>query len=177
MTTEQIFTTITVGLTSVNVLLTYFNLRHSRKKEFQDKLFQFKIDAYKTLNDACYFAIKRLDVNSTPYVEIYNYTDEKEWVKYCEANMGTEIIEVFKLQDLVYGQAMYLPTDVVDKFYDFTNDCISFVTHAYHFDTGLIISNQDRLWDKYIELLNLIRKDLNIELIDTGLKHRISSRM
>jgi hypothetical protein len=177
MTTEQIFTTITVGLTSVNVLLTYFNLRHSRKKEFQDKLFQFKIGAYKTLNDAYYSAVKRLDVNSTPYVEIYNYTDEKEWVKYCEANMGTEIIEGFKLQDLVYGQAMYLPRDVVDKFYDFTNDCISFVTHAYHFDTGLIISNHDRLWDKYIELLNLIRKDLNIELIDTGLKHRISSRM
>lgn len=166
-----------VGLTSVNVLLTYFNLRHSRKKEFQDKLFQFKIDAYKTLNDACYAAVKRLDVNSTPYFEIYNFTDKDKWAKHCEANIGAEIIEGFKLQDLVYGQAIYLPTDVVDKFYEFTNDCISFVTQSYHFDTGLIILNQDRLWNKYIELLNLIRKDLNIELIDTGLKHRISSRM
>src|SRR5664279_5851377 len=106
MTTEQIFTTITVGLTSVNVLLTYFNFRRSRKKEFQDKLFQFKVDAYKTLNDACYGAVKRLDINSSPYVAIYDYSDEAEWVKYCEANMGTEIIHGFKLQDLVYGQAM-----------------------------------------------------------------------
>ncbi len=177
MTTDQIFITITVVLTSINVLLTYFNLRHSRKKEFQDKLFQFKIDAYKLLNEACYSAVKRLDINSKPYVEIYKFTDKKEWVKYCEANMGAEIIDGFKLQDLVYGQAMYLPADVVDKFYCFTNNCISFVTQAYHFDTGLIISNQDRLWEEYIELLNLIRKDLNIELIDTGLRHRISSRM
>lgn len=177
MITEQLFTTITVGLTSANVLLTYFNLRHDRKKDFQDKLFQFKIDAYNTLNDACYVAVKRLDINSTPYVEIYNYSDKEKWVKYCEANMGTEIIEGFKLQDIIFEQAIYLPPDVVKKFFEFSNDCISFVTHVYHFDTSLIITNQDQLWGKYIELLNLIRKDLKIELIDTSLNWRISSRI
>lgn len=177
MTTEQILTIITVGLTSINILITYFNLRYNRKKDFQDKLFQYKLDAYKTLNSTCYNAVKRLDINSTPFVKIYDYKEEKEWLEYCEANMGDEIIENFKLQDQVYAEAMYLPTEVVDKFYDFTNDCISFVTQAYHFDTALIIANQDKLWNKYIELLNLVRRDLNIELIDIGLKNRITSRI
>jgi len=177
MTTEQIFTTITIGLTAANVLLLYSNLRNSQRKDFQDKLFQFKIDAYKTLNDACYATVKRLDINSSPYVEIYNYADKEQWVTYCEAYMGSEIIDGFKLQDLVYGQAMYLPVEVVDEFYTFTNDCISFVTQVYHFDAGLIIDNQDLLWDKYINILNLIREDLNIKLIDTGLKRRIVSKM
>jgi hypothetical protein len=136
-----------------------------------------KVDAYKSLNDACYASIMRLDINSTPYVEIYNYADENEWLKYCEANMGAEIIEGFRLRDLVYRQVIYLPTEIVDKFYDFSNDCLSFVTQAYHFDASIIIANQDRLWEKYIDLMNSIRKDMNIEIIDTGLRRRISSRI
>lgn len=46
---------------------------------------------------------------------------------------------------------------------------------SYHFDTGYIIENQQKLHDIYWELLNMYRKDLNIESIDIDLKKRLLS--
>lgn len=177
MSTEQIFTSITILLTSVNVALIYFSLRQSRRKDFEDKLFQIKLEAYQDLNKFCHENIKRLSINSTPFVEIYDYKDEKEWGEYCVKNMDEQFIKGFELQDLTFKYSLLLPSKIVDKFYDFSNMCIHFVTMSYHFDTGLIINNQDRLWDLYIDLINEFRKDLDIDIIDGGLRQRITSKM
>jgi hypothetical protein len=175
MTTEQTFTLVTIVLTTANAVMTFLNLRYSRKKDFQDKLYQLKLDAYKELNDACYETTQRLDINSSPFVEIYDTKDKDEWLKYCETNMGEQISKSFDLQKLTYKYSLILPADIVDKYHEFTNKCISFVTISYHFDTGLIIENQDRLWDLYIDILNSFRKDLEIDTIDGGLRQRINS--
>jgi len=177
MTIEQTFTAITITLTIINAALIYFNLRHSRKKDFQDKLFQLKLDAYKEMNDACYSSIKRLDIESTPFVQIYDIKDKGEWTKYCENNMGEQFQKGFELLDLAYKYTFILPPSVVNKLHEFSNYCISFVTMTYHFDTGLIIDNQERLWDLYTDLTNEFRKDLNIEIIDGSLRQRISSKI
>ena len=174
MATEQFFTLVALLLTAANASLTYFNFRHNRKKDFQDKLYQLKLEAYKELNDACYLITRSLDINSSPFVEIYEFEDKKEWIKYCEQNMGNEISKGFDIQKLTYKYSLILPSNIIDKYYDFTNQCIAFVTMSYHFDTSLIIHNQENLWDLYIELLNEFRKDLKIESIDSSLKKRIS---
>lgn len=177
MNSQTIFTLSTILLTSINVGLTYLNIKNSRRKEFQDKLFQLKLDAYKEMNDVCYNATKRLNVNSFPFCEIYNFKDKKEWENYCIKNMGEQFHLGFGMQDLTYKYSLILPKSVVEKYYDFTNYCINFITTTYHFDTGLMIDNQERIWDLYNKLLNEFRKDLNIEIIDGGLQQRISSKM
>lgn len=174
MTIEQTFTLTTIILTTVNVGLTYFNLKYNRKKDFQDKLYQLKLDAYRELNESCYEATQRLDINSTPFVQIYDFKDKSEWTEYCKQNMGEQFIQSFDLQKLTFKNSLILPSDIVDKYHEFTNFCISFVTSSYHFDQGLIINNQDRLWDLYTDLLNSFRKDLQIETIDGSLSKRIS---
>lgn len=72
---------------------------------------------------------------------------------------------------------MILPSNVVGEYYDFANRCISFVASTYHFETGIISDNQEQLWDKYFDLLNSYREDLNIHIIDESLKQRMSSKM
>ncbi len=177
MTPEQTFTMTALVLTLVNVLLTYSNFRHNRKKDFQDRLFSLKIEAYNVLNEACYFRLKDLDINSTPFVQIYDYKDDKTWQKYCEKSMGPEIVAGFKLRNLIYAQAIYLPSDVLNRFLEFADDCISFVSQAYNFDTEHIINRQDALERAYVTLVNEIRMDLKIEVIDSGLQRRLSSKI
>lgn len=177
MTMTAIFTIISIGLTAINAGLTYWNLRHNRKKDFQDKLYQLKLTAYTELSAACYEATKQLDINSSPFVEIYDFDDKDKWSKYCEKNMGEQFAKSFDMQKLTYRHTLYLPSNIVDKYHEFTNYCISFVTTSYHFDTGLIISNQDRLWGMYIDLLKEFRKDLNIDMIDGDLRSRITSKI
>lgn len=176
MKTEHYLTLFGIFLTLINIILTYFNLRFSRRKEFQDKLFQLKFEAYNELNNACYESVNRLDINSTPFVQIYDFKQKDEWVEYCENNMGNEYKQSHDIQRLMYKYSLILPSDIIEKYYEFTNACISFVTSCYHFDSELISNNQNQLANLYVDLINKFRTDLNIDLIDGSLSRRISSK-
>lgn len=174
MTSGQIFAFVTILLTLANVLITFFNMRYGRKKDFQDKLFNLKLDAYREINEAAYQATRRLQINSEPFNRIYDFKNKDEWAKFCEVNLNEQFKESFELQLLTYKHSLILPSIVVDKYHDFTGLCVAFVTMTHHFDTGLIVENQDRLWEMYIDLLNEFRKDLRIEIIDSSLQKRVS---
>lgn len=175
MSNEQYFTILSIAFTAINVAISFSIFKYNRKKDFQDKLFQIKLDAYKELNEICYETLKRLDINSTPFVQIYDFTNKEEWVEYCEKEMGEQIVLSFALKDFAYKYSLVLPTKILDQFNIFTNASLSFITMSYHFDTGYIIENQQKLHDIYWELLNMYRKDLNIESIDIDLKKRLLS--
>lgn len=177
MTTPEKIALFSIVLTGINVFLTYSNYKHNRKKDFQDKLYQLKLAAYTELGEACYEAIMRLDINSTPFVQIYDFEEKEKWIKYCEQNMSEQFSKSIEMQKLTYKHTLYLPNKIIDKYHDFTKYCISFVTTSYHFDTDLIISNQDRLWDLYLDILDGFRSDLNIEIIDVDLRTRITSKI
>jgi len=80
-----------------------------------------------------------LEINSSPFVEIYIFKGKEEWSKYCVQNTGESFSIGSTLQQEVYQYAFYLPVDVVDKFYGFSSLCISFVPISYHFDQALIV--------------------------------------
>lgn len=81
MSNKQYFTILTIALTSIHGAISFSIFRYNRKKDFQDKLFLLKLDAYKELNEICYETLKRLDINSTPFVQLYDFTYKAEWVK------------------------------------------------------------------------------------------------
>ena len=169
---------ITLGnavLTAVTLTISYFNYHYSRKKDFQDKLFQIKLDAYKELNAKCYDAFRTLNILSSPFSEIYNFEEnEKEkWDEFFQKEISKLYHVGFKLQETIYGYAHLLPNSVIEQYYEFSNFCLGFVTMSAHFDAGLIINNTDRLWGYYTDLLNTIREDLKIETIDKGLLKRV----
>ena len=79
------------------------------------------------------------------------------------------------MQESIYGYAYLLPTAVIEKYDDFSNFCLGFVTMSAQFDTALIVDNTDRMWAYYTELINLIRHDLKIEVIEKGLLKRVTN--
>lgn len=168
---------INVFFLAVNAIILYFTVIYGRKKDFEDDLYKRKLDAYNFLSNECYQLYKRLDINSTPFVHIYDIETEEEWIKHCTNNMNELHHLGFDLQDTIYKYAVYLPNPVIDKLINFSNHCLSFVTMSYHFDTELIIKNQDHLWDLYLNLLTEFRKDLSIEAIDHSLRERMTETM
>lgn len=175
MSTAETFTLCNIVLTSVTLTFTYFNYHHSRKKDFQDKLFQIKLDAYKELNARCYDAYLTLNINSAPFNEIYNIETKEEWDKYFDKEFMGLYKVGFELQEVIYSYAYLLPNDIIEKYYEYSNFCLGFVTMSAHFNTGLIVDNTGRLWEYYTDLVNSIRHDLKIEIIDKGLLKRVTN--
>lgn len=134
MKPEMLISIANILLTTINVMTTYFNLRFNRRKD---------------LSAACYEIVVKLDVNSTPFVQIYDYQSKEEWTEYCEKNMGELIIEGFALEKVLYKHVLVVPIEIREHFNEFKSKCLSFIKNSYHFDTGLIIENQDLLWDLY----------------------------
>lgn len=130
MSTIEIITLSNTVLTTITLTLTYFNYHHSRKKDFQDKLFQIKLDAYKELNAKCYDAYLTLNINSEPFNEIYKIDTKDEWDRYFDKEFMGLYKVGFQLQETIYGYAYLLPNDVITKYYDFSNFCLGFVTYG-----------------------------------------------
>jgi hypothetical protein len=177
MTTEQKFTIITILLTAINAFMTYINFRHNRKKEFQEKLFELKLEAFNEINQVCLNAIRRLDINSSPFNEIYEYKNLEAWEEYCEKNIGEQFIKSLDMKDLTYKYGIIIPPCILDKYHEFANLCVAYVTTSTHFETKLIVNLQEKLHNHYIDILNEFRTDLKIETIDDSLKNRLLSKM
>jgi len=174
MTNIEIITLSNTVLTTVTLALAYFNYSHSRKKDFQDKLYQLKLDAYKDLNAKCYDAYLALSSNAEPFDQLNEIDTPEEWDKVL-GKASSKLYKIgYGLQESFFGYAYLLPDKVLDQYHEYSNFCIGFATMAFHYDTVLIADNTDRLWDYYTGLVNLIRQDLNIEVIDKGLLKRVS---
>lgn len=177
MTTIETLTLVNIILTALTLTIAYFNYLHFRKKEFQEKLYQIKIDAYKDISRRCYDAYQELDVNSSPFVEIYDHKDKKAW----EAHFLQEVTKMYKvgnsLEKHVYQYTIFIPNDLADKIYEYAGICTSYVTQFSHFDTGLNCHTHDKIWELYIDIIEAIRNDLKIEIIDRSLLKRITHKI
>lgn len=162
---------------AINVGIIYWTLIHNKKKDFEDQLFKEKFDTYKDLIESAYDALKKLDINSSPFVEIYDIKTKKEWEEYFP-KMAAKMFKIgFGLEDKIRKKSIYLPANIAEKFIEYSRLCVWYVTNCYHYDTGLIIDVQDKLWDLFFDLTNEIRADLKIDLIDESLKKRIFENM
>jgi hypothetical protein len=173
MTTPEILTLANIILTAITLTVVYFNYRHSREKDFQDNLYKIKVKSYKKIINQCLDVWQQLDINSTPFVQIYDFKNENEWTIYYEKEV-TKLIHIgFDIQKTVFRETTFLPAKVMDTIFDFSNKCIRYVVIAGHFDTGLIIEKQDELHVLFFEVINSLRTDLGIEIIDESLQKRI----
>jgi len=177
MSFEKWITFVNLFLLCANLCIAYFGLRLNRKKDFQDTLYKFKIEAYKTIVDECYTAYGDLNVNAHPFVTVYDYEDTAEWKTKFQSEI-TQLFSVgFGLQKLVYRNSAFLPPEIVDQLHNYSEECLSFVTKASNGDTAIMVEQQDKLWDLLIELINAIRKDLKTDIIDATLASRIHGRL
>ena len=173
MTTPETLTIVNIILTIVTIAVSYANYTHIREKDFHDNLYKTKVEAYKKLIDQCVDVWKQLDINSTPFVQIYEIKDPEEWKEYYLKEVSKLFHLGFDLQKEIFKHTTFLPSKVMDKVFEFSEQCLSYVTIASHFDTGLIIERQDELHELFFEVVNTLRSDLGIEVINESLKSRI----
>lgn len=173
MTTPEILTMVNIFLTVITIAVSYANYTHTRQKEFQENLYKIKIETYKKIIEQCHDAWHQLDINSTPFVEIYSIKEKHDWEIYYKKEVVKLIHLGFDIEKIIFKETMFLPTKVMDKVYEFATKCIRYVVIASHFDTGLIIEHQDELHELFFEVVNAFRNDLGIEIIDESLKSRI----
>jgi hypothetical protein len=173
MTNPEILTTVNIVLTVITIAVSYSNYTHIRQKDFQDSLYKIKVEAYKKLIEQCHDAWHQLDINSTPFVQIYDFNTKEEWEDYYKREVAGLVHIGFDIEKTIFKETMFLPAKVMDKVYEFTTKCIRYVVIASHFDTGLIIEQQDELHELFFEVVNTFRSDLGIEVIDESLKSRI----
>ena len=173
MTMEETLTTINIILTSMTLVVGYLTYRFSKKKDFEDKLFQIKIEAYKEINNACFKAFQKLDVNSTPFIELYDFKTKEKWEKYYEKNIIPYYNVGIGIEKLVFKHSLFLPQEIVGKVDEYGQFCLSYVTQYSHFNSGLNCESHDRLWELYTELLGLFKENLHVLELDQGLVSRI----
>lgn len=162
-------------LTFINVILTYFNFSTSRKKDFEDKLYQLKIDIYQDLSHKLQSHILRLDINQEPFIKLYEIRDNKKWTKYLQNTTADIIGDTIDIQNEIFKHYHILPQKVIQKYSELTELFLGFIAQSYHGDSGILIGVQDKVWDKYYDFLKTLRNDLKIEEIDSSLNERISS--
>ncbi len=173
MTTPEILTTVNIFLTVITIAVSYANYTHIRQKDFQDNLYKIKVEAYKKLIDQCLDTWRQLDINSTPFVQIYDFKTKEEWQAYYEQEVGKLVHLGFDIQKSIFRETTFLPSKVMDTVFAFSEKSIRYVVNAVHFDTGVIVAGQDELHELFFDVVNAFRTDLGIEVINDSLKSRI----
>lgn len=174
MSTGEILTLVNICMTAVSMSILYFNYRHTREKDFHDNIYKLKLDSYKKIIAQCHNAYKTLDINSTPFAQLYDIKDTQEWRKYYEQSITPLFRIGFDIRDIIYTDTVFLPSHVMDETFKFSDNCLQFVTICAHQNSEYIINKQDELHDLYFNVVNTIRADLGIEIIDDSLKARIN---
>jgi hypothetical protein len=169
---STIVSILTIAFSFAAALVGLLNYQHIRQNEFQSKLFQIKIDAYRRIIEQCHGAYIQLDINTEPFNAIYKKSKD-EWQEYFLKEISPLYKLGFDIESLVYKETIFLPSEVMDCVHNFSQRCLSFVTISSHYDAGLIIEDQNQIHRLYFEVVNSFRKDLNIDLIDQSLIARM----
>jgi hypothetical protein len=63
----------------------------------------------------------------------------------------------------------------MDEIFAFSENCLQFVAVSAHGNSEYIVNKQDELHENYFKVVNVIRTDLGIEVINDSLKTRLST--
>lgn len=129
----------------------------------RDFFFKEKHAAFKRIK-ADIVALKRnLSIDSTPFVQIYQFLEEgktiQEWEKYHSENINPLYNEVFDFQNHLSELKQYLPKNIYDLAYEYSKECLRYVTTYANYNTKTIFSMEDKMIQAYNNLSDAIDKD------------------
>lgn len=175
--TTSYFDIINLSLIAVNSFVLYKTYYADRKKDFENRLYELKLTAYTDLNKVCSDIQLQMDVNSSPFVEIYDFKlDQRdEWEKYCQSNI-LKMVNIGQqcLDDAERNYGLYISNEVLSKLREFCLLATRFVVESHHFDTSILIDKQDRIAQALYDLRDEMRRDMNFDVLDRSLQKRIN---
>ena len=169
---------INIVILGFNGLVIYWTFYRAKNKDFEKHLFDKKLNAYEKINVECSKIFDRIDVNSSPFVEIYDCKSKKEWEKYYEKNIAKMCgigIRYFEKVQADYG--LIISNKVLSSLDEFITISTRFTVEAHHFDTGILVDKQDRAYNLLDNLRQEMRKDLKLEEIDKSLRNRLKRKI
>jgi len=175
---DPIITFINIAVLLINSFLIYKTFFSERKRKFEDVLFDKKLKTYQEIIDRLYEISSKLDYSSEPFDSIHRFSEKSEWQKYCEKEVLPLISMGINLHiNIQRDYGLLLPEKVLKIIDDFSIYATRMVVESHHFDGELIIAKQDKMQGKLFDLINVMRSDLGIEIIDESLRNRLKEKV
>jgi hypothetical protein len=160
----------------ITLIVTFFTFAiiywRENRKQFQDKIFEYKYLSYKEI-------ITELGIHyETLFSLQQNLQDfegtEEEWANHFQETCGEWYDMANEVDKLRHKHGLILPDAVYEKLVETTQTGIQVVTVHFHFDNAIAINSVDKYWEKYLEFIEVARQDLNINKLNLSLVHRLT---
>jgi hypothetical protein len=129
----------------------------------RDFFLKEKHTAFKKIKASIVHLKRELDINSTPFVQIYDFFDEgktiQEWQVYFNENISPLYKEAYDFQSQLAELKQYIPKNIHDLAYNYSEQCIRYISTTANYNTITIFEMEDIMIDAYNKISDAIDKD------------------
>lgn len=171
MTSPDIIAILTVSISVCALVVATLSYRRDRNKSNQDFLFQEKVLAYKELI---------FHINSI-FESFFDMMDEMldhegsttKWEKFL--NKESEYYEklIADLYKSIFKALPMIPSDIYKELINFGQASSQFIDSAFDKNETLTIEAHEKLDKNLRNIINLVRKDLNVDKLNLSLSNRL----
>lgn len=177
MDKSHILDWINIVILTFNGIVIYFTFYRDKNKDFEKLLFDKKLLAYEEINSECSKLFDKIDLDSSPFTEIYETKSKEDWEKYYEKNIAKLAgIGVFYFEEVQAKYGLIISNKILSLLDKYTFIITRFVVESYYFNTGILIDKHERAYDLLDKLRQEMRKDLKIEEINSSLRNRLKEK-
>lgn len=171
MTSSDLVAILTVLISLCALLVATLSFRRDRNKSNQDFLFQEKILVYKEL----IFHVNYIFESFYDLIEDLQDHDgsAKNWGKYLDKESVTYDNLVTEFQNCIYKALPMIPSEIYKQLIGFGLESRHFITSAFNKDEALTIEAHEKLEKSLRNVINMVRKDLNVDKLNIELSHRL----
>ncbi len=171
MTSSDITAILTTLISICALVVATLSYRRDRNKSNQDFLFQEKVHAYKEL-------IFHINFIFESFFDIMDEMLDHEgsttkWEKFL--NKESEYYEglVADLYKSIFRALPMIPSDIYKELIKFGQNSTQFIDCVFDKDESLTIEAHEKLDKSLRNIINLVRKDLNVDKLNVFLSNRL----
>lgn len=171
MTSSDIIAIITILISVGAFFIATLSFRRDRNKSNQDFLFQEKVIAYKEL-------IFHVNFIFESFFDIMEEMLDHEgsitkWEKFLNKESGYYDGLVADLYKSIFRALPMIPSDIYKELIKFGQDSTLFIDSAFDKNEALTIEAHEKLDKNLRNIINLVRKDLNVDKLNLSLSNRL----
>lgn len=171
MKSQDVIAILTVLISIGAFFIATLSYRRDRNKSNQDFLFQEKVLVYKELLYHVNFIFESFfDLMD----DMLDHEDsKKKWEKFLHKESEFYDNLVADFYKTIFKALPMIPTDIYKELISFGQDSTKFVTSAFDKDEALTIQAHEKLDKSLRKIIDLVRKDLNVDKLNVTLSKRL----
>jgi len=171
MTSTDLIALLTALISVSALIIATLSYRRDRNKSNQDFLFQEKVLIYKEL----IYHVNHIFESFYNLVEdLQDYEGSiKKWEKYLGKESESYDDLVTELQNCIFKALPMIPSEIYKELIKFGQESTHFITSAFNKNELLTIEAHDKLEISLRNVIDLVRKDLNVDKLNVALSNRL----